>query len=328
MAIPSFGPSHRIEISQRYISYNEHNRPTSDKYRLFDPVNPRENVAEEGQVILLDTSSSGNDNSLCSKTEVIPDAAGYEIDRDIRGMTKDERQCFLSREIARYKVGVNQTERGVKSVHAATGHGWDISYTPGHPVQIMHTGSEPIYRFDYVGVRFPNESDITAQLERWNASGPRGTSICRFATYPIRENFEIMKFKRFQNEMYSFSEEVERGYSGVDISNPMLEYLQLPALMNVIQCVLKSATKSRTSSLFEEILEEAGCCEPSDIRKANIITSQDGVTSLMDIAKAATDFCQSLRPPHIIAQVLDFKCVQPQMKSAAECGNVLKCVML
>ena len=121
MAVPSFGPSHRIEISKRYIAYNELLGRTSDKFRLYDPVDPRENVAEEGQVILLDTSCNKNDSSMCSNTEVIPDAAGYEIDRNVQGMTKEERYCLLSREIAHYKVGVNQVERGVKSIHAATG---------------------------------------------------------------------------------------------------------------------------------------------------------------------------------------------------------------
>lgn len=328
MAVPSFGPSHRIEISKRYISYNECLGRTSDKFTLYDPVDPRDNVAEEGQVILLDTSSNKNDSSMCSNTEVIPDAAGYEIDRNIEGMTKEERYCLLSREIVRYKVGVNQVERGVKSVHAATGHGWDISYTPGHPVNIIHTGSEPIRRFDYVGVRFPLENDISAQMDRWNASTSRGTSICKFATYPIRENCEQMKCKRFRDELSVLADEIERGYKGANICNPMLEFVQLPSLLELIQVIFKGKEDDITFSLFEELVQDSAICQENNIRKANILTCREGLQSLVEIAKAAIDFSQTLRQPHMIAQVLDFKCVQPQLKSYAECGDVMRCVML
>lgn len=321
MAVPSFGPSHRIEISHRYIAYNERGR-NNNKFRLFDPVDPRENVAEEGQVVLLDTHSNSNEDSFCAKTEVIPDAAGYEIDIDTSNYTEEMRDCFLKREVMKYKVGINQVERGVKSVHTATGYGWDISYTPGHPVNILHTGSEPIHRFDYIGVRFPNEKDVTAQVETWNTSKP-GSSISRFATYPISETWEMMKFQRFKNELFVLKEEAERGYFGVDVSNPLLEFMQLPCLMRIVDIVQNSLDEDNIACLIKELIDTE-----EDVRKTKILTCEVGIKSLLAIASSAMEFSETLRPPFIIAQVLDFQCVQPQLKSNAECGDVMRCVML
>ena len=321
MAVPSFGPSHRIEISHRYIGYNERGR-NSNKCCLYDPVDPRENVAEEGQVVLLDTHVNSHEGSFCAKTEVIPDAAGYEIDIDTSNYTQEMRDCFLKREVMKYKVGINQVERGVKSVHTATGYGWDISYTPGHPVNILHTGSEPIHRFDYVGVRFPNEQDVTAQVETWNSSKP-GTSISRFATYPIAETWELTKFQRFRNELFVLKEEAERGYCGVDVTNPSLEFMQLPSLMKIVDTVQNCLDEDKIKYLMKELIET-----DDDVRKAKIFSSEYGIKSLLAIALSAMEFSETLRPPFIIAQVLDFQCVQPQLKSNAECGDVMRCVML
>lgn len=323
MAVPAFGPSHRIEISHRYICSNERSR-TNDKFRLYDPLDPRENVAEEGQVVLLDTRVNPNEESFFAKTEVIPDAAGYEVDVDTRNFDNDTRQTFLQREIAKYKVGVNQVERGVKSIHTATGYGWDISYTPGHPVNIVHTGSEPIHRFDYVGIRFPTEQDMTAQVETWNSTKP-GTSISRFATFPIRENWEMVKYDRFRNELMALSEETDRGYSGVDVSNPCLEHMQLPGLIRIVNTVTDCFEDQTTVSLYEELLRNSN--DSLDMRTTNILTSEDGIKSLLTIAKSAMEFAEMLRPPHIVGQVLDFQCVQPQLKSHALCGDVMRCVM-
>ena len=279
-------------------------------------------MAEEGQVVLLDTHMNSQDSSFCAKTEVIPDAAGYEIDIDTSNYSKELRECFLKREIMKYKVGINQVERGVKSVHTATGYGWDISYTPGHPVNILHTGSEPIHRFDFIGVRFPNEQDVTAQVETWNTSKP-GTSVSHFATYPIMETWELTKFERFKNELFILSEEAERGYSGVDVTNPSLEYMQLPALTRRVDTVQNYIEEDKIQYLMKELTET-----DEDVRKAKILTSESGIKTLLDIALAATKFTETLRPPFVIAQVLDFQCVQPQLKSNAECGDVMRCVML
>lgn len=323
MAVPAFGPSHRIEISHRYISYNERSR-TNDKFRVYDALDPRENIAEEGQVVLLDTHFNANEESFYAKTEVIPDAAGYEVEFDMKQMSCETRECFLRREIAKYKVGVNQVERGVKSVHTATGHGWDISFTPGHPVNILHTGSEPIHRFDYVGIRFPKPCDVNAQVETWNSTKP-GTSVSRFATFPIRENWEAVKFERFRSEFLAVAEETERGYGGVDVTNPCMEYMQLPSLIKIIETVQHCLENSYVKELYEQLVT----CNENDftIRTSNIMTNENGIKSLLSVALTAMEFAETLRPPHIIAQVLDFQCVQPQLKSQAECGDVLRCVM-
>ena len=323
MAVPAFGTSHRIEISHRYISSNERSR-TNDKFRVYGALDPRENIAEEGQVVLLDTRFNANEESFYAKTEVIPDAAGYEVDFDMKQLSSGARECFLRREIVKYKVGVNQLERGVKSVHTATGHGWDISYTPGQPVNILHTGSEPIHRFDYVGLRFPNPSDVTAQVETWNSTKP-GTSVSRFATYPIGENWEAVKFERFRSEFLAVAEETERGYGGVDVTNPCMEYMQLPSLLKIIETVQQSLEMSKVKELYDQL--ETYDDKNLSIRTSNIMTNEDGTKSLLSVALSAMEFAETLRPPHIVAKVLDFQCVQPQLKSQAECGDVLRCVL-
>jgi hypothetical protein len=324
MAVPAFGTSHRIEISNRYISYNERSRTNDDKFRVYETLDPRENVAEEGQVVLLDTRFNANEESFYAKTEVIPDAAGYEVEFDMKQISSEERECFLRREIVKYKVGVNQVERGVKSVHTATGHGWDISYTPGQPVDIVNTGSEPIHRFDYVGLRFPNPRDVTAQVETWNSTKP-GTSVCRFATFPVRENWEAVKFERFRSELLAVAEETERGYGGVDVTNPCVEYIQLPGLLRIIETVQQSMEKSKVKELYEQL--ETYDDKDFSIRTSNIMTNEDGIKSLLSVALSAMEFAETLRPPHVVAQVLDFRCVQPQLKSQAECGDVMRCML-
>ena len=317
MAIPSFGPSQRLELSCRYFENNSLGGKC-DRFRLYERVDPRVNVAEEGQVVLLSNNLRSGSNYL--KTEVIPDAAGYQIDCDVfRDFNKEEQSARLVREMSAYAVGVNQVERGVRSPHSASGYGWDISVAcnTGHPVTVRHTGSERIHRFDLIGVRFPNEADVEAQTDRWNANGSnRGVSVCKFATYPVRENWEVLKCNRFVSDMHALATDVRCGYREDPKNGPIL-HLQLPALLNVLKEV----------RLHEEAFEGIHL-DVSDGIDCRALSSENLEEALQRLALAATKFAGALTPPMLFAQCVGFQCVQPHSKSWAECGDLLNCVFL
>lgn len=334
MATPSFGPSQRIEISRGYLHLNE----TCDRrngYRIYDAINPRDNVAEEGQVVLLDNEQSEFTRGLYGHTFVVPDAAGYVVDVDMTNMTEKQKHLFLQSEIARYNVGVNQVEKGVKSAHTSTGNGWDISFTPGHPVVICNTGHEPISRFDLIGVRFPNEDDMRAQAEAWSgrrASENRGNCVSKFATYPIQENEDMMKHDKFVEELHALRDNVIQGYHGADAENARLELMQVPALFKLVCQVYRCLEKEKDSQTYHDRLRELlafvdGASSDSTAIH-DILMAEELVDEITKVAKAACDFTSTLRPPFILAQCIDFKGAQPHQKRVANCGDAMKCILL
>lgn len=320
MSIPSFGPSQRLELSSRYLDQNASEGKCS-WFTLYDRVDPKINVAEEGQVVLLSNelqSGSGIDHH---KTEVIPDASGYQLDV-VKDMNQAERVAYLAKEITRYNVGVNQVERGVRSPHVTSGYGWDISVASntGHPVTIRHTGSEKIHRFDLIGIRFPTDADVEAQTDRWNANGGnKGISVSKFATYPVRENWEILKHNRFISDLHALSTDVQYGYPcEEDKKYGRLLYLQLPALLRIVKETLECP---------KEIMNEL---ELHDIEKvdSDILAQEEVEHFLRKVAMASAKFNSALVPPMVFAQCVSYQCVQPHSKSWAECGDLLNCVFL
>lgn len=319
MAIPSFGPSQRLEISRKYLNYNE--SCTSD-YQLYGPINPKNNVAEEGQVVLLWSGLVDCHGGTQRRTEVIPDAAGYPIDinTDIPDRIKES---YLEQELSKYNVGVNQVERCIGKSHSSAGFGWDISFTPGHPVVIKHTGCEPIYRFDMIGIRFPNKQDVESQQSIWGSAACNGNCISKFATYPIRENFNMMKHGRFIRGIQILKENIERGLS--NDSNSSLQYLQIPAMIKLLCELFKYLKKDDMVDIFEETVIEL---ENKKFSSYDKLLSRDSLQLINGISKAACEFVETLNPPFILAQCIDFKCTQSHSKSQAECGDSMKCVLL
>lgn len=317
MAIPSFGPSQRLELSTGYLESNAV-EGKCERPRLYDRVDPRLNVAEEGQVVLLSNEYRAGPGCDRHKTEVVPDAAGYQVDCEaFPKMSKGEQLVFLTKEISKYVVGVNQVERGVRSPNSASGYGWDISVAcnTGHPVTVRHTGSEKVHRFDLIGVRFPSEADMEAQADTWKASRSgglggdnRGVSVCKFATYPVRENWEMLKYNRFVSDLHSMAMDVRHDYED-EAKHATLRHLQIPALLKMLREFESNKNELDSydsDALFHENVEEA----------------------LQRMALAATKFSATLIPPMLFAQCVSFQCVQPQAKSWAECGDLLNCVFL
>ena len=324
MAIPSFGPSQRLELSTCYLESNIA-EGKCERPRLYDRVDPRQNVAEEGQVVLLSNEYRSGPGSDRHKTEVVPDAAGYQIDCEaFTKMSKGQQLVFLTKEISKYLVGVNQVERGVRSPNSASGYGWDISVAcnTGHPVTVRHTGSEKVHRFDLIGVRFPSEADMEAQADTWKASrsgggsGGRGVSVCKFATYPVRENWEVLKYNRFVSDLHSLAMDVRHDYED-EAKHATLRYLQLPALLKMLE-----EFRSRAGAL--ERLESESSCQLS----LDALFQENVEEALQRMAMAATKFSATLVPPMLFAQCVSFQCVQPHAKSWAECGDLLNCVFL
>lgn len=320
MSIPSFGPSQRLELSSRYLDQNS-SEGKGSRFYLYDRVDPRINVAEEGQVVLLSNELQNGTGVDHHKTEVIPDASGYQLDAVI-DMNQAERAACLSKEISRYNVGVNQVERGVRSPHATSGYGWDISVASntGHPVTIRHTGSEKIHRFDLIGIRFPNDADVEAQTDRWNANGGnKGISVSKFATYPVRENWEILKHNRFISDLHALSTDIRYGYPcAEDKKYGSLLYLQLPALMNIV----KEAVNCPSD--IKDLLE----LDTMEKLDHDILADEDSEHFMRRIAMASTKFNCALAPPMVFAQCVSYQCVQPHSKSWAECGDLLNCIFL
>lgn len=310
MAIPYYGVSQRFELSADYVRTNE--ARTSPEYLLFDRIRPSENVAEVGQVVLLSSNTSE------SQIQIVPDAAGYRLAYNPKSLPADKLQSNLNTEISKYRVGVNQVEKGVGSSHKSMGYGWDISCIPGHPVTIMHTGSEPISRFDYVAVRFPNEADRRSQEAQWN------TSFFKFATYPVRENLEAMKYNRFHHDLDAFRCSSDIGSAAM---NPVVQYQQVPALFKLIGTVA-NAVGNEDLQLRDEIERcktNAHSVDPGD---SPLVSKESGFLTLLQIARDAADFSLSLRPPAVLAKVVDFDGPQPHRMNRAECGQLMKCQMV
>ena len=320
MAIPSFGPSQRLEISRRYLNYNE-TRVKGNEHLLYGPINPKDNVAEEGQVVLLwseETDAHGGTQRL---TEVIPDAAGYPIDRSTDDMSDRIAEAYLEQEISKYNIGVNQVERGVGQSHISSGFGWDISLTPGHPVVIKHTGYEPIYRFDLIGVRFPNKHDIEAQQTVWGY----GNRVSKFATYPIRENYNMLKHVKFVRSIQYMKDNVERGMPSHH--NPPVQYLQIPAFIKLLHELYTNTKNDNILDGMEEVMRDMDNMSLTATTYEKLLT-EEGLNMINNISKAACEFVESLNPPVTLAQCIDFRCTQSQAKSHAECGDQMKCVLL
>ena len=336
MAVPSFGVSQRVEICPSYLRYNSPTIAASlglTSNLLHAPVDPKDNVAESGQVVLLQNYAKGDSNY--ERLEVIPDAAGFHTNFNPKAVSSGQLQSLLESEIKTYQVGVNQVEKGVGVAHAATGYGWDISLTPGQPATILHTGSEPINRFDYVAVRFPLQEDIRSQAEVWhqkrNHSGP---SICKFATYPIRENWDMLKYLRFYYDADALRTQLEvdcyvdndgGGGGGGKDHFAAMKYDQFPALFKLVGKVIEAYHESS-----EEVQQEMRNCikKHVDVVTSPMLIQDAGFLTTLQFAKAAVAFSDSLRPPVVLARCLDFDCAQPHLKGHAECGDMMKCILV
>ena len=311
MAVPSYGVSQRFELSIDYVRTNE---SSSSEHLLHPRIRPSDNVAERGQVVLL--SSNANE----SQTQVVPDAAGYRLPYNPKALAADKLRSCLNVEISKYRIGVNQVEKGVATSHKSMGYGWDISCVPGQPVTVLHTGSEPIRRFDYVGVRFPTDADQKAQRGHWGDTNP----TCKFATYPVRENLESVKYTRFHYDVDAFRCAADIGSAA---SNPVVQYQQLPALFGLVGAVANAVEHEdcRVREEVERCKINPASVEPED---TPLVNSDPGFMTLLTVAKKAVDFCTSLNPPAVLARVVDFEGPQPHRTSHAECGCLMKCEMM
>ena len=322
MSIPSFGPSQRLEISRKYLNYNETCTKLND-HQVYGSINPKDNVAEEGQVVLLWSEENDCHGGTQRTTEVIPDAAGYPIDINTT-MPDHMKEAYLEQEISKYNVGVNQVERGVGQSHISSGFGWDISLTPGHPVVIKHTGCEPIYRFDMIGVRFPKKQDVESQQSIWGYSN-NGNCISKFATYPIRENYDMIKHFKFIRSIQQVKDNMERGIT--NNNNSSLQYLQIPAMMKLVYELYKYTKKEDLVDEFEEAITDINNMTFSTSSYEKLLTD-NGLSIINGISKAACEYVETLNPPFMLAQCIDFRCTQSQSKSQAVCGDSMKCVLL
>lgn len=326
MSVPFFGPSQRVEISTSYL-HNNHASDISSASLLYPRIDAARNVAEAGQVVLLESTTRVEESGSHEKLGVIPDAAGYRVNYNPKSVPESQLRTLLMSEINKFHVGVNQVEKGVGVAHQASGYGWDISFTPGQPAHIMHTGSEPIHRFDYVAVRFPTPHDQKCQEEMWHKERSHYPSLCKFATYPIRENWESMKYTRFHHDLDAFRCHNQIACVRDDGWNPLVKYSQLPALFRLIGKVVESYNKDE-SHIKEQLQAGMNICADTDFEDSPLIANENGFLTTLGIAKAAIDFVYTLRPPHVIAQCLDFHCAQPHMKGHAQCGDTMKCILL
>lgn len=323
MSVPFYGPSQRVEISSTYLHNNDAGE-TSSLISLYPCIDPKDNVAEAGQVVLLQSTVKEEESCHYEKLEVMPDASGYRVNFNPKSLG-DKLDTFLLSEIKRYNVGVNQVEKGVGVAHTASGYGWDISFTPGQPANILHTGSEPINRFDYVAVRFPTEKDVRHQAEVWQQVRNARPSLSKFATYPVRENWELMRYSRFHHDVDAYRCHLEIANMNSGGWNSSVKYQQLPALFNLMGKVLNACEKD-DAILKSEFMR---CCNDTmtDFDDSPLITTEKGFLATLQIAKAAIDFATSLRPPIILAQCLDFECAQPHLKGHAQCGDMMRCIL-
>ena len=310
MAIPAFGVSQRFELSLDYLRSNE--ALSSSDNLLFDRIRPSENVAEEGQVVLL------SNHNPDAETRIVPDAAGYRLQFNPKSLSAGELESCLVNEISKYRVGVNQVQKGVSVPNRSTGYGWDISCIPKQPAKILHTGSEPISRFDCVGVQFPTEADVKAQQDA------NSNNFYKFATYPVRENYEAMRYSRFHYDLDAFRCSTDIGNAA---TNAAVQYAQFPALCKLIGSVMNT-TEVEDFDVREEIERCRTNPQAIDPLDTPLISKEAGCLASLKVAKAAIDFVATLRPPMIIAQVIDFYGPQPHRKNRAECGDEMKCILL
>jgi hypothetical protein len=314
MSVPHFGPSQRLETCVSYLDQNRFADTYNNQKKLYRSIELENNVAEEGQVILVRNTSQS--------TDVIPDAAGYDADITCDTMTEKEKASFLFHEMKKYRLGVNQIEKGVNAPHQATGQGWDISMIDSHEVLIKHTGHEPISRFQYIGVRFPTNEDMEAQARVWSSRSCRGLNVSKFATYPVSENYEENLSKRFDKELEWIKHKVDRDIPDMDNMDGPVEESQVPALVDVVRTVLHAYTK--IGDKMDRAVTALNSCT---FNSKECIADREMNEFMKELCLKNCDFVSSLRPPKIIAQVNEFKSVNPHAQRVANCGDTMKCTL-
>jgi len=311
--MPKFGPSQRLEISESYLSNNT-SKDRFNRFRLYDPIPPNSNVAEDGQVVMLHDTPRG--------TEVIPDAAGFQVDVEVAKMAPDMKSLLLYHELKKYKFGVNQGQKGVNQTNSATGRGWDISIVKGHDLTITHTGHQPICRNQLVGVRFPTEEDMQAQAEAWQSRNSRGLNVSKFATYPIDENMTSMLSQKFSKEIMWQKQKGQRAYVSCDNLDAVVKKVQVPAILSVVRSVLNAQEDDILGPVLREVKETSG---RSAFDVEDILSNQGVVEFLGRLGEQQCDFVDSLRPPVIIARCIGFRSIHHHNQRFAKCGDLLKC---
>jgi hypothetical protein len=311
--MPKFGPSQRLEISQRYLN-NNISRDRCNRFRLYDPIPPQDNVAEDGQVVMLYDTLQG--------TEVIPDAAGYQVEVDAESMSPKERNLLLQHELKKYKFGVNQGQKGVNQTNSITGRGWDISMIKGHDLTITHTGHEPISRNQLVAVRFPTEEDMQAQADAWKSKNSRGFNVSKFATYPVDENMTTMLSEKFYKELLWIKQKGERAYVTTDHLDAATESIQVPALLSIVKTVLNAQEKDAMSGALQEV---GVATDSSTFQVQEVLSNETMIEFMAELAERCCDFVDSLRPPVIVARCTGFRSIHHHDQRVAKCGDLLKC---
>lgn len=311
--MPKFGPSQRLEISQSYLNTNTC-KEKYNRFRLFDPIPPHDNIAEDGQVVMLHDTPQG--------TEVIPDAAGFIVDVDTNNMTPNEKYLLLQHELKKHKFGVNQGQKGVNQTNSITGRGWDISMIKGHDLTITHTGHEPIARNQLVAVRFPTEEDMQAQADAWQSKNSRGLNVSKFATYPVDENMTSMLSDKFRMELLWQKQKCERAYVCSDNLDVVTESIQVPALLSILKTVLNAHDNKSLKQTLEDVKIAT---DNTAFHVKDVLSNKSMIDFLGQIAEQTCDFVDSLRPPAIVARCTGFRSIHHQDQRVAKCGDLLKC---
>lgn len=257
----------------------------------------------------------------CDDTDayVIPDAAGYRLSFIRDSIDSGRLKNVLVSEISKYRIGVNQVEKGFCASSSTTGFGWDISCLPNEPVQILHTGSERIGKFDLLGVRFPTQADMEAQKSMKGC-----TNHYKFATYPVRENHEAMTYERFHCDLDGFRCACDTDCSVTAENYTGMQLQQLPSLFNVIGQVVSGLRHEIDDPEVKTEIERCatGRVDPSD---TPLVSREEGVRFLLQTALACINFNKALRTPGVLAMVLDF----PESNlNFAECGDKMTCITL
>lgn len=311
--MPKFGPSQRLEISQTYLNNNV-NKDRCRRFRLYDPIPPQDNIVEDGQVVMLiDTRGS---------TEVVPDPAGYQVDEDVEKLDEIKKMYIHHKEMKGKKFGVNQGQKCVDKISNLTGRGYDISLIRGHDVTITHTGHEPIARNQLVAVRFPTEEDMQAQADAWKSNNSRGLNVSKFATYPIDENESTMLSETFCKELFWQKQRRERAYVISNHLDAVVENIQVPALLSIMQTVLNAQEKDALSGTLEQIRISS---DSNAFQVDEILSKQGMVEFMTELADQCITFVESLRAPVIIARCTGFRNIHSNDMRVAKCGDQLVC---
>ena len=308
-----FGNSQRLEISQDYLDSNT-NSDRYNRFRAYATINPRENIAEDGQCVMLCNTEDG--------INVVPDAAGYQLNVDVEKLDEQDRYYLFWHELQKHKFGVNQGQKGVDQIHSNTGRGWDISTIKGHNVVITHTGHEPIYRNQLVAIRFPTKEDMEAQANTWASGRGNSKNVSKFATYPVDENMSIMLGENFHTNLTWQKLRAQRCFASSDCLDAVTEHIQLPALLTIIKDILNAADNRDMKPVVEQIKNST----TFSVEFVQHLLSIDGVEELLsELAYKSIDFVNSLRAPAIIAKCIGFKSIHQQDQRYASCGDILRC---